>query len=140
MMTYIDTNVIISFVDEKDPNHEKALMLINKLPKDRVISMLTLVELASVYSRAGLEKPLALALYSIDVVKARIIDTDFNTVLRKALTYTHQLELRTLDLLHIVTASTIGCKKFVTFDSEIIRRSNAIANALGIEVVAEGMV
>uniref|UniRef100_A0A7J2U2Z9 PIN domain-containing protein n=1 Tax=Ignisphaera aggregans TaxID=334771 RepID=A0A7J2U2Z9_9CREN len=138
-MTYIDTNVIISFVDEKDPNHEKALMLINKLPKDRATSMLTLVELASVYSRAGLEKPLALALYSIDVVKARIIDTDFNTVLRKALTYTHQLELRTLDLLHIVTASTIGCKKFVTFDSEIIRRSNAIANALGIEVVAEGM-
>ena len=60
--------------------------------------------------------------------------------MRKALTYAQQLGLRTLDLLHIVTASTIGCKKFVTFDSEIIRRSNAIANALGIEVVAEGMV
>jgi len=138
-MTYIDTNVIISFVDEKDPNHEKALRLVNKLPKDRVTSMLTLVELVSVYSRAGLEKPLALALYSIDVVKARIIDTDFNTVLRKALTYAHQLGLRALDLLHIVTASTIGCKKFAIFDSEIIRKSRAVANALGIEVVMEGM-
>jgi hypothetical protein len=136
--TYIDTSVIISFVDEKDSNHEKALRLINKLPKDRATSMLTLVELASVYSRAGLEKPLALALYSIDVVNARIIDDiDFNTVLRKALTYAQQLRLRTLDLLHIVTASTIGCKKFATFDSEIIRRSNAIASALGIEVVTE---
>jgi predicted nucleic acid-binding protein len=135
--TYIDTSVIISFVDEKDSNHEKALRLINKLPKDRATSMLTLVELASVYSRAGLEKPLALALYSIDVVNARIIDIDFNTVLRKALTYAQQLRLRTLDLLHIVTASTIGCKKFATFDSEIIRRSNAIASALGIEVVTE---
>jgi predicted nucleic acid-binding protein len=101
--------------------------------------MLTLVELVSVYSRAGLEKPLTLALYSIDVVKARIIDTDFNTVLRKALTYAHQLGLRTLDLLHIVTASTIGCKKFAIFDSEIIRKSRAVANALGIEVVMEGM-
>jgi predicted nucleic acid-binding protein len=136
--TYIDTSVIISFVDEKDSNHEKALRLINKLPKDRATSMLTLVELASVYSRAGLEKPLALTLYSIDVVNARIIDDiDFNTVLRKALTYAQQLRLRTLDLLHIVTASTIGCKKFATFDSEIIRRSNAIASALGIEVVTE---
>jgi predicted nucleic acid-binding protein len=136
--TYIDTSVIISFVDEKDSNHEKALRLVNKLPKDRATSMLTLVELASVYSRAGLEKPLALTLYSIDVVNARIIDDiDFNTVLRKALTYAQQLRLRTLDLLHIVTASTIGCKKFATFDSEIIRRSNAIASALGIEVVTE---
>jgi predicted nucleic acid-binding protein len=136
--TYIDISVIISFVDEKDSNHEKALRLINKLPKDRATSMLTLVELASVYSRAGLEKPLALTLYSIDVVNARIIDDiDFNTVLRKALTYAQQLRLRTLDLLHIVTASTIGCKKFATFDSEIIRRSNAIASALGIEVVTE---
>jgi predicted nucleic acid-binding protein len=138
-MTYIDTDVIISFVDEEDPNHEKALRLVNKLPKDRVTSMLTLVELVSVYSRAGLEKPLALALYSIDVVKARITDTGFNTVLRKALTYAHQLGLRALDLLHIVTASTIGCKKFATFDSEIIRKSRAVANALGIEVVVEGM-
>ena len=138
MTTYIDTSVIISFVDEKDSNHEKALRLINKLPKDRATSMLTLVELASVYSQAGLEKPLALTLYSIDVVNARIIDDiDFNTVLRKALTYAQQLRLRTLDLLHIVTASTIGCKKFATFDSEIIRRSNAIASALGIEVVTE---
>jgi predicted nucleic acid-binding protein len=137
-MTCIDTDVIISFVDEKDPNHEKALRLVNKLPKDRATSMLALVELASVYSRAGLEKPLALTLYSIDVVNARIIDDiDFNTVLRKALTYAQQLRLRTLDLLHIVTASTIGCKKFATFDSEIIRRSNAIASALGIEVVTE---
>ena len=79
--------LFISFVDEKDPNHEKALMLINKLPKDRATSMLTLVELASIYSRAGLEKPLALALYSIEVVNAGIADVDFNNVLKTAFTY-----------------------------------------------------
>jgi len=72
-MTCIDTDVIISFVDEKDPNHEKALRLVNKLPKDRATSMLTLVELASVYSRARLEKPLALALYSIDVIRQELL-------------------------------------------------------------------
>jgi predicted nucleic acid-binding protein len=86
-MTCIDTDVIISFVDEKDSNHEKALRLVNKLPKDRATSMLTLVELASVYSQAGLEKPLALALYSIEVVNAGIVDVDFNNVLKIAFTY-----------------------------------------------------
>jgi predicted nucleic acid-binding protein len=49
-MTYIDTDVIISFVDEEDPNHERAMRLVNNLPKDRVTSMLTLVKLVSVYS------------------------------------------------------------------------------------------
>jgi predicted nucleic acid-binding protein len=72
-MTCIDTDVIISFVDEKDPNHEKALRLVNKLSKDRATSMLTLVELASIYSQAGLEKPLALALYSIDVIRQELL-------------------------------------------------------------------
>jgi predicted nucleic acid-binding protein len=86
-MTYIDTNVIISFVGEKDPNHEKALRLVNKLSKDRATSMLTLVELASIYSQAGLEKPLALTLYSIEVVNAGIADVDFNNVLKTAFTY-----------------------------------------------------
>ena len=86
-MTYINTNVIISFVDEKDPNHEKALRLVNKLPKDRATSMLTLVELASIYSQAGLEKPLALTLYSIEVVNAGIADVDFNNILKTAFTY-----------------------------------------------------
>lgn len=137
MTTYIDTNVIISFVDEEDPDHERALKLIDRLPRDRVVSMLTLVELVSVYSRANLEKPIALAFYSIDIVKAKIVDVDFSTVLRKALIYTHQLKLRALDLLHMITASIIGCKKFVTFDSEIIRKSNAIASTLGIEVLTD---
>jgi predicted nucleic acid-binding protein len=91
-MTCIDTDVIISFVDEKDPNHEKALRLVNKLPKDRATSMLTLVELASIYSRAGLEKPLALALYSIEVVNAGTADVDFNSVLKTAFTYAQKLK------------------------------------------------
>jgi len=50
MSVHIDTNVIISFIDEADPNHGKALKLVNKLSRDRVASMLTLVELTSVYS------------------------------------------------------------------------------------------
>jgi predicted nucleic acid-binding protein len=92
MSVYIDANVIISFVDEADPSHGKALKLVNKLSRDRVASMLTLVELASIYSRAGLEKPLALALYSIEVVNAGTADVDFNSVLKTAFTYAQKLK------------------------------------------------
>jgi predicted nucleic acid-binding protein len=137
MSVYIDANVIISFVDEADPSHGKALKLVNKLSRDRVASMLTLVELASIYSRAGLEKPLALTLYSIEVVNARIADADFNNVLKTAFTYAQKLKLRTLDILHVVVASIAGCKEFATFDNEIIRKSKDIASNLGIEVVTE---
>jgi predicted nucleic acid-binding protein len=137
MSVYIDTNVIISFVDEADPNHGKALKLVNKLSRDRVASMLTLVELTSVYSRAGLEKPLALVLYSIEAVNARIADVDFNNVLKNAFTYAQKLKLRTFDILHVVVASVAGCKEFATFDNEIIMKSKDIASNLGIEVVTE---
>ncbi|MCC6056899.1 MAG: PIN domain-containing protein [Desulfurococcaceae archaeon] len=137
MSIYIDTNVIISFVDEADPNHGKALKLVNKLSRDRVASMLTLVELTSVYSRAGLENPLVLALYSIEVVNARIADVDFNNVLKNAFTYAQKLKLRTLNLLHIVVASITECKKFATFDNEIIKKSKDITSNLEIEVVTE---
>ncbi|MEM3986936.1 MAG: hypothetical protein QXR39_09200 [Candidatus Methanomethylicia archaeon] len=56
---------MISYIDEADPNHEKAVELIKTLRDRRVVSRLTLVELVSVFSRAGLEEPVALALYSI---------------------------------------------------------------------------
>jgi predicted nucleic acid-binding protein len=99
--------------------------------------MLTLVELTSVYSRAGLEKPLALALYSIEAVNARIADADFNNVLKNAFTYAQKLKLRTFDILHVVVASVAGYKEFATFDNEIIMKSKDIASNLGIEVVTE---
>jgi hypothetical protein len=51
---YIDTCVIVSYVDEADLNHERALRLVEGLDRERFVSMLSLVELASVYSRAGL--------------------------------------------------------------------------------------
>ncbi|MEM3984336.1 MAG: hypothetical protein QW630_07445 [Sulfolobales archaeon] len=48
-------NLIVSYIDEADPNHEKA------------------VELVSVFSRAGLEEPVALALYSVRSIKADMV-------------------------------------------------------------------
>ena len=65
-MIYIGTNIIVSYMDEADANHSKAAKLIQSLRGEKLVtSRLALVKLASVYSRAGLEDPLALALYSI---------------------------------------------------------------------------
>ncbi|MCS7366646.1 MAG: type II toxin-antitoxin system VapC family toxin [archaeon YNP-WB-062] len=134
-MIYIDTNVIISYIDEADPNHGKALKLVEGLSGDRVVSRLTLAELVSVYSRAGLEDPLPLAMYSLKRIKAKIVEVDFNEILRIAIVKAPILKLKTLDLLHIITCKVAGCGEFATMDSSIIGKSEVIGGELGVRVM-----
>jgi predicted nucleic acid-binding protein len=108
-LIYIDTNAIISYVDELDSNHGKARMLVESLGGDRIVSRLTLVELVSVNSRAGLEEPVPLAVYSVDSVKARMFDVNFNYVLEATVRKAHTLKLKTLDLPHVITRKASGC-------------------------------
>ena len=136
-MIYLDTCIIVSAVDELDPNHAKALKLLEELSNEnRVVSKLTLVELASVFTRANLDKPIALAIYAIKKVNAKIISTDFNEVLSQALRYAHELRLKTLDLLHVISCRIIGATRFATFDRDIISKAARIRKVLGIEVVS----
>jgi len=136
-LIYIDTCVIVSYVDEADPNHQRALRLVSRLGGDRVVSILSLVELASVYSRAGFGEPLALAFYSVKKVRARVARLDFNEVLREAFARAPALRLRTLDLLHLVACGVLGCREFATLDTEVVKRSEAISRELGVTVVTE---
>jgi len=136
-LIYVDTSVIISYVDVKDPNHGLAENIVGYLKSKRaVVSYLVLVELASVYSRAGLDKPLELALYSIDLVGAEIVKVDFNEVLKYSFKYAPQLQLKTLDLLHIVASSLIRAKEFATLDKNIVRKANKIKEVLGVKVLS----
>ena len=136
-MIYVDTSVIISYVDVKDPNHGLAENIVGYLKSKRaVVSYLVLVELASVYSRAGLDKPLELALYSIDLVGAEIVKVDFNEVLKYSFKYAPQLQLKTLNLLHIVTSSLIRAKESATLDKDIVRKANKIKEVLGVKVLS----
>ncbi len=135
-MTYLDTNVIVSYINEKDPLHEKALKVVNSLNK-RTISKLVVLELYSVFSRVsglqGLELD-ALVEYSIEATKSELKDVDLNEAFSLAMEYSGALKLKTLDLLHIIIASMID-DSIATFDNDIIKREKEILKLLGIRVV-----
>jgi hypothetical protein len=64
---------------------KEALALVKGLSGGRVVSKLTLVELASVYSMAGLEEPLPLVVYSVRSVGAEVVEVGFSEALRDAI-------------------------------------------------------
>jgi len=133
---YLDTNIAMANIDEKDPNHNSVVKLLGGISSRRLVSRLTLVELASAYTRAGLEDPVALAMYSVERAGAGITGADFNEVLEKAVLHAERLRLRTLDLLHVIVSSILGCKVFFTLDTDIINKSEKIKEELDITVVA----
>lgn len=133
-MYIIDTNVIVSYVDEKDPNHDKVVVMSMQLEKERVVSQLTLLELASIYARAEFEKPIPLAIYSIKSFGASIVKTDLNMIIGESLRYVSTLRLKTLDLLHITAAKAIGANSVATLDKDIAKKADVIENTTGIKI------
>jgi len=134
-MIYIDTNVIVSYVDEKDPNHDKVVAMSMQLEEERIVSQLTLLELASIYARAELEKPIPLAMYSIKRFGASIVEADLNVVIKESLRYVPMLRLKTLDLLHITIANAVRAKSIITLDKDIAKKADVIKDTMGIEVI-----
>ncbi|MEB2836834.1 MAG: type II toxin-antitoxin system VapC family toxin [Desulfurococcales archaeon] len=135
MRVYLDTSVIISYIDEADANHERALRFLEGLQAELAVSRLTLVELASVYARAGLEEPEALALYSIRRTGATLWRVDFNEVLAQAYRLAGALRLRSLDLLHVTAAKAIGANAIATLDKDIIAKAERLED-IGLKVLA----
>ena len=133
-MIYLDTSVIVSYIDELDANHKLARQMIEEHRDDKIVSWLTLVELSSVFSRAGIESPASLALYSINQVRAKLVDIDMNAVLREAFRLSPILKLRSLDLLHISACKLAKCSFFMTLDKGIKSLSSDIQK-LGIKVI-----
>lgn len=109
--------------------------MLNSTSGRRLVSRLTLVELVSVYSRAGLEDPVALAIYSVERAGAGVAGVDFDEVLEKAVLHAERLRLRTLDLLHVVASSVLGCRLFITLDTDVINKSEGVRRELGVEVI-----
>jgi predicted nucleic acid-binding protein len=144
-MAYLDTCVIISYCIDGDPNHNKAVNIIERLKKINGIdkfyaSTLTLVELYSVLSRKiqsyrlppGIEEianykiklqstiAYFLQLLSIYIFsdEAKLADLDHLKLFHKfsdAINLATELKLGTLDLLHIAYASQLVKKGLTKF-------------------------
>lgn len=135
-MIYVDTSLVISYMDLRDPNHDKAVKLIEAFRSERyVVSMLVLVELASVYSRAMFEKPLELALYSLEKVGAKLVKLNFDDAVKQAFKLASILRLRTLDLLHISACKSLGADKLITFDHDVLKKAETITKTVGLKIV-----
>jgi predicted nucleic acid-binding protein len=84
MSIYVDTNVIISFV-EQDVNYNKALKI--REINDLIPSEVTLLELNSFFSRKLKDEILAEAStrYAVRATNVKVVELDMNKLFRKAL-------------------------------------------------------
>ncbi|MET1159475.1 MAG: PIN domain-containing protein [Thermoprotei archaeon] len=138
-MIYVDTSVLISYINPEDTLHDKASKYIEKYRTYKlVVSDLTVIELYSVYSRtidvSDVELN-ALVRYTLRKIGVEKQVVDWNRVFREAGKYANKLKLKTLDLLHLTIAVTIGCRIFLTFDKDIVNRKEQVYDVLSVEVV-----
>lgn len=137
-MIYVDTNILISYINNRDPLHVKAINTINKYNNAELIaSIITQIELYSVYSRvmniSDIELD-ALVLYTLEKTRVSIKELDLNELFTNAIKYANKLKLKTLDLLHITAAYMLDCDSFITFDKDILARAKIIEENLGIKI------
>jgi len=135
-MRYLDTSVIISAANPEDPNHKRALGLLEH--EEKVISDLVKLELYSVTSRtAGAkdEELDALVEHMIELSGAKLMSVDWGEVFKTAYFIAGELRLRSLDLLHVSAARILGAEELATLDGEQIRRKAAIEGFTGMKVV-----
>ena len=161
-MKYIDTSVIVSALDPLDQEHALARKVIHDRG-DKVVSELTLVEMASVIRRrqyspdkkAIPDSPNIIHLYGrvlyilqemdlrVLFPKESIIGSPFGNMTSpyfRALELSSDIPMRTLDLLHLGYASEIGSSlsislDFLTRDNEFAKYSEKIREILGIRVL-----
>jgi len=165
-MFYIDTCVIIAYGLKDDPNHEKAVNIIEKMKKINDISKfftstLTLVELYSALSRniqkyklpPGIEeitndktKLRGTIAYLLQLLPVHIFPDDSKLVsldnlklfnkFSEAISLSIKLKLKTLDLLHIAYATQLAKQNFIRF---FITLDSEILNKKDIILKATGI-
>lgn len=133
MSIYVDTNVIISFV-EQDVNYNKALKI--REINDLITSEVTVLELNSFFSRKLKDEILAEAStkYAFKVTNVKIVELDMNKLFRKALELSTKLQLKTLDVLQISSALLLNAKSFITFDKDILKKRDLIEKIVKIPI------
>jgi predicted nucleic acid-binding protein len=128
-MEYIDTNILISYIDKNDAKHNMAEDLLNKYT-NKVISELNIIEMRSVLSRSYIKEEEIDALIDYLIIKnnIQIKSIDINKSIVKGNEMVNNLKLKTLDLLHIANAILLNADKFITFDKDFVNKKKAIKN------------
>ncbi|MHC1601265.1 MAG: type II toxin-antitoxin system VapC family toxin [Candidatus Nezhaarchaeales archaeon] len=138
-MIYLDTNVLIAYINPRDKLHDKAINLLSQhRDEDFAVSQLVILELYSVFSRVmelSDDELEALVNYAIKVSNAKNISIEWDDICRLAPRYANKLKLKVLDLLHVIAAYSTGIKRFMSFDKDINDRAEVIEKLLGIEVI-----
>jgi predicted nucleic acid-binding protein len=77
----------------------------------------------------------ALVKYTLRKTNVQRIRVKWENVFKKAREYANSSKLKSLDLLHLSVAGIARCKYFITFDKDILNRSEIIKEKTGIKVI-----
>jgi predicted nucleic acid-binding protein len=135
-MDYVDTNVILSYLNANDTNHSRAINLWNTADS-KITSIIAVLELRSVLARTtGLtvEETEAYVEY-LPEIGIHVPDIDMNEVLNGAAEIAPGIRMRTLDLLHISACIEMNAGTFITLDYEFVEKRHVLSD-LGISVVS----
>lgn len=135
-MDYVDTNVILSYLNANDTNHSRAINLWNTADS-KITSIIAVLELRSVLARTtGLtvEETEAYVEY-LPEIGIHVPDIDMNEVLNGAAEIAPGIRMRTLDLLHISACIEMSAGRFITLDYEFVEKRHVLSD-LGISVVS----
>ncbi len=126
-MEYIDTSVLIAFIDKNDDKHYIAEEMLKKY-SNKIITKLNIIEMRSVLTRINLKMEEIDALIDYLVIKGeiKIIEVNMNKAIIKWNEIIEEIKLKTLDLLHIANAVILNATKFVTFDKDFISKKDRI--------------
>ena len=135
-MDYVDTNVILAYLNANDTNHSRAINLWNT-SDSKITSIIAVLELRSVLARTtGLtvEETEAYVEY-LPEIGIHVPDIDMNEVLNGAAEIASGIRMRTLDLLHISACIEMSAGRFITLDYEFVEKRHVLSD-LGISVVS----
>ena len=135
-MDYVDTNVILAYLNANDTNHSRAINLWNTADS-KITSIIAVLELRSVLARTtGLtvEETEAYVEY-LPEIGIHVPDIDMNEVLNGAAEIAPGIRMRTLDLLHISACIEMNAGTFITLDYEFVEKRHVLSD-LGISVVS----
>ena len=134
-MNYIDTNVIISYLNRKDVNHSRALKILDKGDKT-ITSPIGILELRAILSTTtNLDGDEIEAFVDyLPEIRLEVPDVDMNTVFSNASEIALRIRMKTMGILHLSAGVILNASNFVTFDGEFKEKEIEIA-AIGLKII-----